>query len=505
MDSRSPHPGAGHQPLSTPALIAALHAWQGRRSPSERRQVVAALALLSHELGLKGLHLEVTAPLLAPMRLGSGSLRRLPAERSSAPLTAPGDGASLGQLWADGPAEPAAYAAHAISVAVDAVRAQRRADQAEAHLAALDAAVQGIGGVLSLERVLQLIVDRVRELADAQYAALGIVGDDGRIERFITAGISAARRRRIGPLPRGRGLLGLIIEEHRAIRIPDIATDPRRHGFPPEHPEMHAFLGVPVTVRGRPIGNLYLTNKRGGIPFDEADQLLVERFARHAGLAMENARLGERVQSLAVVDERERIARHLHDGIIQRIYGVTLALDEVPEIVGSEPERAAGRVDEAIGSLQEAIGEIREFIYALEVPRDGEADLAAGVEALADRLRAHAGLEVHTDIRGTDQIGAEATVELLAVVREALSNVVRHARARRVTIRGRRRGRDLVLEVRDDGIGLPTRPIGSGHHGLHNMERRVERLGGTFEARGDAGTRIIIILPVAQQRQESEG
>ena len=108
----------------------------------------------------------------------------------------------------------------------------------------------------------------------------------------------------------------------------------RRFGFPPEHPEMHSFLGVPIAVRGRSIGNLYLTNKRGAAEFGEDDQLLVERFARHAGLAIENARLGERVQRLAVVDERERIARDLHDGIIQRIYGVTLALDEVPEIVG---------------------------------------------------------------------------------------------------------------------------------------------------------------------------
>ena len=504
MDAQHPHPGAGRQPLSLVVLIGALQTWQRRRSPAERREVVAALALLSHELGLKGLHLEISSPLLATTRLGSGTLRRLPEGLAPAPLVAPGDGAPLGRLWVDGPADPAAYATHAIAIAVDAVRAQERARKAEANLAALDSAVQGIGGVLSLDRILQLIVDRVRELADAQYAALGIEGEDGRIERFLTAGITAARRRRIGTPPRGRGLLGLIIREHRSIRIPDLATDSRRYGFPPEHPEMHAFLGVPISVRGRPIGNLYLTNKRGGAPFDEEDQLLVERFARHAGLAIENARLGERVQRLAVVDERERIARDLHDGIIQRIYGVILALDEVPEIVGSEPHRAAGRVDEAIGSLQEAIGEIRKFIYDLGVPADETADLASGVEALADRLRAHAALEVETDIRGAERIGAEATAELLTIVREALGNVVRHARAAKVTVRARRDGRDLRLEIRDDGIGLPSRPIGSGHHGLENMERRAERLGGTFEARTDGGTRIIIVLPVAQEPQQSE-
>ena len=112
---------------------------------------------------------------------------------------------------------------------------------------------------------------------------------------------------------------------------------------------------------------------------------------------------------------------------------------------------------------------------------------------------------METDIRGAELIGGEATAELLAVVREALSNVVRHARAGRVRVRARRRGRDLAVEVRDDGIGLPSRPVGSGHHGLQNMERRVERLGGTFEARTDAGTRIIIILPIAHGRQAPEG
>ena len=140
-----------------------------------------------------------------------------------------------------------------------------RARRAEAHLAALDVAVQGISGVLELDIVLQLIVDRVRELAEAEYAALGIVDGEGVIERFITSGLDAAERERIGSLPRGRGLLGLIISEGQTLRIADIAQDPRRYGFPPNHPEMHSFLGVPVRVKGRAVGDLYLTNKRGAL------------------------------------------------------------------------------------------------------------------------------------------------------------------------------------------------------------------------------------------------
>ena len=164
-----------------------------------------------------------------------------------------------------------------------------RARRAEAHLAAIDLAVQGISGVLALNPVLQLIVDRVRDLADAQYAALAIVNVDGVIERFITSGITAAERERIGAVPRGRGLLGLIIGEGQTFRIAEIVSDPRRYGFPPNHPAMHSFLGVPVTVKGRAIGDMYLTNKRSAHEFSADDQLLVERFAAHAGLAIENA------------------------------------------------------------------------------------------------------------------------------------------------------------------------------------------------------------------------
>jgi GAF domain-containing protein len=116
--------------------------------------------------------------------------------------------------------------------------------------AALDAAVRGIAGLATIDEVLQVIVDRVRPLVSTQYAALGIVDAQGRIERFVTSGIDSATRRRIGALPEGHALLGLIIRENRSFRIRDINTDPRRHGFPPNHPSMASFLGVPITVKG---------------------------------------------------------------------------------------------------------------------------------------------------------------------------------------------------------------------------------------------------------------
>jgi len=378
---------------------------------------------------------------------------------------------------------------------------EARARRAEAHLAALDVAVQGISGVLALEEVLQLIVERVRVLAEAQYAALGIANPEGVIQRFMTSGLSQAARDRIGALPRGKGLLGLIIREGQTFRIPDIAEDPRRDGFPPNHPEMHSFLGVPITVKGKPVGDLYLTNKRGAAEFSAEDQTLVERFAAHAGLAIENARLSERVQALAVVEERERIGRDLHDGIIQRIYGVTLGLDDVPEIALQDPAAAAERVDRAIDALHAAIAEIRTFIYGLRPVLDGPSRMADALESLAEETRLNTALQLEVTAAGVAAIPVAIGTELLSIAREALSNVIRHAAATHATVEVRAANREARLEIADDGTGFDaTLPGPGGHHGLANMRRRAESLGGRLvvESAPDRGTRIIVTLPLPE-------
>ncbi len=376
-----------------------------------------------------------------------------------------------------------------------------RARRAEAHLAALDVAVQGISGVLTLEAVLQLIVDRVRDLADADYAALGIARPDGVIERFITSGLTREEREQIGALPHGYGLLGLIIREGETFRIPDIALDPRRYGFPPNHPEMHSFLGVPITVKGQAVGDLYLTNKRGAVEFSAEDQTLVERFARHAGIAIDNARLSERVQALAVVEERERIGRDLHDGIIQRMYGVALGLDDVAELATRNPAAAGKRIDRAIDALHAAIAEIRTFIYGLRPGLDSQGSLGSALESLAEETRLNTTTRIEVTAPGVAGLSPMVRGELLSIAREALSNVIRHANAAQVTIEVAAAGGELRLEVADDGSGFDaTAPAEEGHQGLINMRRRAESLGGGLqvESAPGAGTRIIITLPLSE-------
>ncbi|HSM37762.1 MAG TPA: GAF domain-containing protein, partial [Candidatus Limnocylindrales bacterium] len=353
--------------LPLPPLIQALRATSAAEPGGQSYAATLGerLGNLAEAVGLSGIRLQLAD--IDPMQPGSvgwGSLAEAPSRPADFELHAEG-GVPVGQLWTDGEQGGGDEAAVAVEAAVQAARAHLFADRAREHLAALDAALHGISGALAVDTVLQLIVDRVRNLAGAQYAALGIVGEEGGIQQFHTSGLDPADRERIGDLPRGHGLLGLLIREGRSIRIRDIETDPRRYGFPPHHPEMHSFLGVPVAVRGRSVGNLYLTNKRDDAPFSAADQELVERFALHAGIAIENARLAKQVQQLVLIEERERIGADLHDGVIQRIYGVNLSLDEVPELVATRPDEAAARVEQAIEALNATIAEIREFIYIL--------------------------------------------------------------------------------------------------------------------------------------------
>ena len=398
------------------------------------------------------------------------------------------------------------------------VKNEQSALIADARLAAFDRAIRAMTTGLPVEQVLQLIADQARLLVGARYSALGIVDDQGGIERFVASGISAAAHARIGAPPRGQGILGMIIAQNRSYRIEDLVTHPQSAGFPAHHPVMHAFLGVPVSVRGKTIGNLYLAEKEGG--FEAADQRLVELFAGHAAIAMENARLRERIAVLAIIEERERISRELHDGVIQSIYGVSLSLEMLPELLRESPETADLRIERAIESLDRTIRDIRSFIFGLRPQLLAGASLAEGLTILANEFRVNnmSDLELVLDPPlSSFPLNPEQTAELLAVVREALSNVSRHARASRVEIRvsiiepplespadRSPAVPTLSLLVADNGCGFDqTAARGRGHLGLANMRARINDIGGRLviksrrsESAPSRGTRLLVLLPL---------
>jgi signal transduction histidine kinase len=378
---------------------------------------------------------------------------------------------------------------------------QTASERAEQVQAALDAAVRGIAGLVPVDEVLQLIVDRVRPLVGAQYAALGIVDASGRIERFPTSGMDDSTRERIGALPQGHGMLGLIIRENRSFLVADINADPRRYGFPPNHPPMTSFLGVPITVKGATVGRLYLTNKVGATEFSEEDRSLVETFALHAGIAMENARLHEQLQRLAVVDERERISKDLHDGIIQNMYAVGLSLEDVPELMDDDRAEAAARVERAIDSIHLSIQDIRNFIFGLRPGLLEGTSLVAGLAALVEEYRHNMIVDVELTIpEAVPEPPDEVTGQLLGIVSESLSNVVRHSRATRASLEltAPDDGATWQLRIEDNGVGFdPAGVVKLGHQGLANTRARAAAIGGMalIDSSPGGGTRVVVRVP----------
>jgi signal transduction histidine kinase len=390
--------------------------------------------------------------------------------------------------------------AHAVPVhAPNAVTPLDAVDAADA-LAALEAAMAAIATELSIDRVLQVIVDRVRPLVDARYAALGIVDESGTMERFISSGMDDRTRAAIGHIPHGHGLLGLIIREQRAIRVPDVMTDPDRHGFPKNHPAMHSFLGVPVVVEGESVGNLYLTEKRGAPEFSERDARLVELFARHAGVAIHNARLHAAVERLAVLGERQRISQDLHDGVIQELYAVSLSLEDVAEMMTDDPTAASVRIDGAIESIHDTIGDIRRLIYGLGTDELEEVELAPGLLGLAAEAGRSGSPEVEAEVDEQVHLPSDDALQVLQLAHEALSNVTRHAAASEVRIRLSQTPEAVLMVISDDGRGFDLGvPRGAGHHGLRNMYARAASVGGTLIVRSKPGegTRLEFRLPIA--------
>ncbi|BEL07687.1 GAF domain-containing sensor histidine kinase [Actinoplanes sichuanensis] len=491
-------------------------------------------------------------------------------------------------------------------------------------LRALLDAVVGIGTDLDLNSTLQRIVEAACALADARYGALGVLAPDrNSLSDFVTHGIDPAAHAKIGDLPHGRGVLGLLITEPKPVRLPDITKHPNSFGFPPHHPPMHSFLGVPVRTRDQIFGNLYLAQKRTAEQFTDDDEELVVALAAAAGVAIDNARLYELAQRrqrwlaaaaeitsvllgtvrrtealrliarrarevadaelvlvllfepdgdryrievveggdsglagqvlpafddsyrlvenlpdaaewpaplpagpalvaplksspqgvlivsgpaspddaallstfagqaalaleraraqeerelLAVLEDRERIARDLHDVVIQRLFATGMQLQGAMA-PGVRPE-VVQRVNTAVDDLDATIKDIRRSIFELRAPVGAtlRTELRDTCDAALDTLGFRPTLETTGPVESA--VPDDIVPELIAVLREALSNVARHAQASSVRVSVRVADRQAILQVEDDGVGIdPSLARG----GLVNMGERASDLGGEFE------------------------
>ncbi len=379
----------------------------------------------------------------------------------------------------------------------------------EQALAALNQAALSIASEVSLDKVLKQITDSARQLIGARYAALGVPDSEGRMDKFVTSGIEVGQAESIPHRPLGTGVLGVIMRESRSIRLPRVDDDPRSVGFPPGHPPMSSFLGVPIMAGSRVLGNLYLTDKvvklddgtlGGDGEFSASDQELLEMLAAHAAIAIQNAHLYEQVGRLAIVEERSRIGMDLHDGVIQSIYAVGLILESARLQMYDEPEEADKSVRLAIAGLNDAIRDIRNFILDLR-PQRFSGDLNQALARLIREFQANAMIPVHFSAQASTLSALAPAVArtIFLTTQEALANVARYARAKQVTVEIWQEPEMAILCIEDDGVGFSvsqqSQAVG---HGLANMRARAEELNGIFiiQSEPGEGTQICLRLPI---------
>jgi signal transduction histidine kinase len=346
---------------------------------------------------------------------------------------------------------------------------------------------------LSLDAVLLRIVELAVDLTGARYGALGVLAADGRsIEEFITVGITVEERAALGDPPTGHGLLGALIREARPLRIPDIGADPRSVGFPPNHPPMKSLLGAPITGRGKVFGNIYLTDKQDAEAFDEEDERVLVVLATQAAVAVENARLydetkrsGRELQRLQVLEERERIGKELHDGVIQSLFAVGMHLQGLATATGDD--NISRNLESAVEDIDDAIRDLRNYIFGLRPGILADRQLDQALKEMATDFAAHSGVVtvVDVDAAAASRLTSRAA-DVVQIVREALSNVGRHGAATTCRVSVERNAAGLVIEVDDDGQGFDLELTRSGM-GLQNLQERVGSLGGVFQIESTPG------------------
>lgn len=384
-------------------------------------------------------------------------------------------------------------------------RLQASLAQRNQELLVLHDASLAIVGEHNLETVLQLVVDRARDLVGARYGALSLVREEGGIEAFLTAGITDEERAILGKPPEGHGILGVVLQEGATLRLDDLTRDPRSVGFPLHHPPMRSLLAVPVISQGNVLGNLYLTEKLGAQSFDEHDEESLKRFATLAALAIENARLHRQVQAMAVTEERERIAREMHDSLAQVLGYVNTKAQATEVLIASgQNDRAMTQLTQMADAARSAYADVREGILGLRVSPEGQRSFIETLTGYLEQWQGQSGVTVRlttTPANATIRLTPNAEVQLLRIIQEALTNVRKHAGATTAEVKLHVNEGWLEARILDDGVGFAPgshAPRAAPRFGLSTMHERAESIGGSLEiisTPGD-GAQVIARVPL---------
>lgn len=364
----------------------------------------------------------------------------------------------------------------------------------------LSDAVLAVAARRSVRDVLQTIVGTARELLSCDYAALGVPDETGGFAEFVVDGISDEQWAAIGPLPRQHGVLGVMLSDPTVQRMPDLRKDPRFGWWPAAHPVLKAFLGVPIQDGEEILGAIYLANPRDRVEFTADDERLLGVLAAHAAIALTNARLFEQGRELTLVQERQRIARELHDAVAQKLFSLRLTAQAAATLVHRDPDRAIAELQTVADLASDAAAELRQVVSELrpgDLSRQGLVETLRSRVALLDRVHA-ASVTFCGDVgRSLPHQTEEA---LLRVAEEALHNALRHSGASEVAVSLNVQNGRLTLEIVDDGGGFDvTGPDGSSNRlGLASMRERSRAVKGQLSVTSspETGTRVRLTAPI---------
>ena len=308
-----------------------------------------------------------------------------------------------------------------------------------------------VAGQTDLTAVLWTTVETAMDLTQASYGALGVIGEHGTLIQFLHVGIDPDLAALMGEPPRGRGVLGTITRVATTVRLDRLSDHADFVGFPDHHPTMESFLGVPIKIGDDVFGNLYLTEKVGGFTID--DEALVEALAVIAGSAISTARLQRRLRRVAVVEDRERIARDLHVAIIQDLFAVGLSLQALGHNI--QDDEIHSGLDDAVGRLDDSIASLRRYIFDLRPPVWIRRNLRLELSDMVSQLAGPYGAEVDVRVSGeSTELPGPIVEDALQLIREALSNALRHSGATGISVTIEDGADCMLISIADDGDGF---------------------------------------------------
>jgi len=371
---------------------------------------------------------------------------------------------------------------------------------------------------------LRHIADAARTLAGARYAALGVArpGGNGLVE-FVTVGLTESEEAKIGSRPKGAGILELLLGRTEPLRINVLGEHPASVGFPTDHPPMSSFLGVPIRRGDTPLGSLYLTDKEGGLPFTEDDEIAVEALGAYAAVAIHIMEMLVRQRSLvsglihAQEEERRAVAYDLHDGLTQFVMAAHAHLESFHRAhrLGNE-EKAERDLSQGLRYLKEAVMESRRLVNGLRTLALDDLGLAGALEEAVAEEKARAGwaeADLTHNLAGR-RFDKSLETAVYRVAQEALTNARKHAQTSRIHVllleekTAHSEERHLLLEVRDWGVGFDRdRVLNAAEHvGMQSMIERVRLMEGHFEVQGKLGEGAAVraTFPISSDDEKRE-